>query len=77
MKEKKRLVEEKKTSREDLDKQWRVDPQQYNEVDLLLWQAACTEIDTKWAATKQLTAKCLSRKPPYFAQPKRLLKPKG
>ena len=51
--EKKRLAGEKKIAREALDKQWRVDLQRYNEVDLLLWQAACTEIDTAWAATKQ------------------------
>ena len=75
--EKQRVVEEKKTAREILNQQWKVDLQQYNGVDLPSWHAACAEIDTAWAATKQLTGRRSGRKPPYPPRPKRPLKPKG
>ena len=45
---KRRLAEERKTARKTLDRQWRADLQQYNEVVMPVWQAECVEIDAAW-----------------------------
>ena len=38
--------------RENLEKQWKVDLQLYNEVIIPSWQAECAEIDAVWASCK-------------------------
>ena len=63
--EEKRRVAEEKTTRETLDKQL------HDKTVLPAWQAACTEVDTAWAATKQFRS---SRKSPHPPRPKRPLK---
>jgi len=75
--EKKRVAEEKKATKEALDKQWRVDLQRYQEVDIPAWQAECAEVDAAWAAAKQLGTKHAGKRPPYPPRPKQPLKPKG
>jgi len=68
--EKKRLAEERKATKKTLDKQWRIDLQRYQEVDIPAWQAKCAEVDIAWAAAKQLGQKHSGKRPPYPPQPK-------
>jgi len=75
--EKKRIAEERKAAKETLDKQWKIDLQRYQEVDIPAWQVECAEVDIAWAAAKQLGQKCSGKRPPYPPRPKRPLKPKG
>ncbi|RPB18389.1 hypothetical protein L211DRAFT_874882 [Terfezia boudieri ATCC MYA-4762] len=81
-KEKKKVAEEKRVTKEALDKQWRYDLQQYQAVEIPVWQAECAEIDQAWAASKAIAvanggSKRIGKKPSYPTRPKRPLKPKG
>jgi len=77
--EKKRIAKERKATKETLDKQWRIDLQRYQEVDIPAWQAECAEVDIAWAAAKQLGQKRsqAGKRPLYPPRPKLPLKPKG
>ena len=55
--EKKRTAEEKKASWEALEKQWKVNLQEYTEVVIPAWKAECAEIDMAWTAAKEATGK--------------------
>ena len=70
-----RVMEERKMLRDTLEKQWKIDLQQYHEVLVPQWQAECAGLDTAWAAAKQLAGRSV-KKPSYPPRPERPLKPK-
>ena len=49
---KKRIPEERKATREALDKQWRASLRRYQGVDIPAWQAERADVDKTWAAAK-------------------------
>lgn len=56
--------------RDTYDKQWKIDMEHQLTILIPQWEAACFEIDSDWAAAKQLAGQA-AKKPEYPPKPKR------
>ena len=70
----KMMAEEKKAAKLALEMQWKLDLQNYNDIVIPAWKAACADINQTWIEMRG--TKGYGRKQPLPARPKRPLKPK-